>query len=161
MRLRRLFLALATAATVGLSAPVLAHDDHADAHAIEHLMMATFDKPEARLIVQPITVFEEVAVAGWSQGEMGGRALLRKKHDKWVLTLCSGDALKEAKALQHFGLTAEEAEAMAKAVVEAEAKLDPALVARFASFDGVVMMDEHGNHPPAGGHGGHGKEKAE
>ena len=84
---------------------------------------------------------------------MGGRALLRKKHGTWVLTLCSGDALKEAKSLQHFGLTAEEAEAMAKAVVEAEAKLDPALVAKFATFDGVVMMDAEGHHPPVEGHG--------
>lgn len=117
--------------------------------------MATFDKPEAPLTVEPVTVYKDVAVAGWSQGEMGGRALLRKKDDKWVLTLCSGDALKEAKSLQQFGLSAEEAEAMANAVVEAEAKLDPALVARFATFDGVVMMDGDGNHPPADGHGEH------
>jgi len=42
---------------------------------------------------------------------------------------------------------------MAKAVVDAEAKLDPALVAQFATFDGVVMMDGEGHHPPVEGHG--------
>ncbi len=67
--------------------------------------------------------------------------------------ICSGDALKQATSLQHFGLNAEEAEAMAKAVVDAEAKLDPALVAQFATFDGVVMMDGEGHHPPVEGHG--------
>ncbi|MGO4837632.1 copper uptake system-associated protein, partial [Rhizobiaceae sp. 2RAB30] len=111
------------------------------------------DKPEAPLTVEPITVYRDVAVAGWAQGDGGGRALLRKKHDRWVLTLCSGDALREAKSLQHFGLTAEEAAAMAKAVTEAEAKIDPKLVSKFSTFDGVVTMGGDGAHPPAGAHG--------
>ena len=152
MKLPRWISAFAIAAMLGAAGPAYAHND--DRGAITHLMMATFDKPEAPLTVEPVTVYKDVAVAGWSQGEMGGRALLRKKENDWVLTLCSGDALKEAKSLQHFGLSAEEAEAMAKAVVEAEAKLDPVLVAKFATFDGVVMMDSEGNHPPAEGHGG-------
>lgn len=125
-----------------------------DAAAIRHLMNATFEKPESRLSVEPVTVYKDVAVAGWSQGEMGGRALLRKKDNGWVLTLCSGDALKEARSLQHFGLNAKEAEAMAAAVVEAEAKLDPSLTAKFSTFDGVVMMDAGEQHPPADGHAG-------
>jgi len=150
-RIRDWLLRTAVVATLGIASPAFAADD--DAGAIRHLMMATFDKPEAPLTVEPIVVFEDVAVAGWSQGDMGGRALLREKHGKWVLTLCSGDALKEAKALQQFGLSAEEAEAMAAAVVAAEAKLDPALVAKFATFDGVVMMDADGHHPPADAHG--------
>ena len=152
MIFRKLLSALALLLSIVFTSVAFANDD--DVGAIRHLMMATFDKPDARLTVEPVTVFNDVAVAGWSQGEMGGRALLRKKENDWVLTLCSGDALKEAKSLQHFGLSAEEAEAMAKAVVEAEAKLDPVLVAKFATFDGVVMMDNEGNHPPAEGHGG-------
>jgi len=43
---------------------------------------------------------------------------------------------------------------MAQAVVEADAKLDSALVAKFSAFDGVMMMDEDGNHPPVDGRGG-------
>ena len=42
---------------------------------------------------------------------------------------------------------------LAAEVVAAEAKLDPALVAKFSTFDGVVMMDGGGHHPPADGHG--------
>ncbi len=125
-------------------------DDSADAGAVKHLMMATFDKPEAPLTVEPVIVYEDIAVAGWAQGEMGGRALLRKKDGAWVLTLCSGDALKEAAGLKTFGLSAAAADAIAAEVVAAEAKLDPALVAKFSTFDGVVMMDGSGQHPPAG-----------
>ncbi|MEW9806365.1 copper uptake system-associated protein [Mesorhizobium marinum] len=150
----RTMLSLISAIAFGAAVacfPALA-EDAVDATAIRHLMMATFDKPEAPLTVGPITVAGDVAVAGWAQGETGGRALLRRKDAAWALALCSGDALREAKALRHFGLTPAEAEAMARAVVEAEARLDPALVARFSAFDGVVMMDEQGHHPPA--HGG-------
>lgn len=151
MTFQRWVSAVAVAAALYVAVPASAQDG--DAAAITHLMMTTFDKPEARLTVEPVTVFKDVAVAGWSQGEMGGRALLRKNDGAWVLTLCSGDALKQAKSLQHFGLDADEAEAMAKSVIEAEAKLDPALVAKFATFDGVVMMDGDGQHPATEGHG--------
>ncbi|CAH1689473.1 hypothetical protein [Chelatococcus asaccharovorans] len=40
---------------------------------------------------------------------------------------------------------------MATAVVEAEAKLDSRLVAKFSTFDGIMMMDEEGHHPPVNG----------
>lgn len=156
MMFRNILSVLTVLMSLATTSSGLAHDDDA-VGAIRHLMMATFDKPDAPLTVEPVTIFGNVAVAGWSQAEMGGRALLRRKHETWVLTLCSGDALKEAKSLQLFGLTAEEAAAMASAVAEAEAKIDPARVARFATFDGVVMMDGDGNHPPVEGHGsGHG-----
>lgn len=138
---------------VGLAfaAPATGYDG--DAGAIRHLMMTTFNTPEAPLIVEPITIFRNIAVVGWVQGEKGGRALLRRHGSESRLTLCSGDALKEAKSLQHFGLTIEEAEAMAKAVTDAEAKLAPTLVVKFSTFDGVVQMDGDGHHPPIDGHG--------
>lgn len=143
--------AAALAAALAICAPAFADDT--DTGTIRNLMTAQFDRPDSRLTVEPVTVHEDIAVAGWAQGDMGGRALLRRKGDGWTLTLCGGDALKEAKSLQHFGLNAEEADAMAKAVVEAEAKLDPAVVAKFSTFDGVMIMDEDGHHPPVDGQG--------
>ncbi len=140
---------LATALTLGLAAPAAAQAGGEDASAIRHLMMATFDTPEAPLTVGPVTVHKDIAVAGWVQGDMSGRALLRKKDGGWALTLCSGDALKEAASLRWFGLSEQEAEAMASAVGAAEASTDPALLARFATFDGIMMMDAEGHHPPA------------
>lgn len=138
-----------------LTTPAVA-DTASDAAAVQHLMMATFDRPDARLSVAPVTISGDIAVAGWSQGEMGGRALLRRKGDHWELTLCSGDSLREAAGLETFGLPADQAAQLAAAVVAAEAKLDPALIKKFASFDGVVMMGADGQHPPAADHGEHG-----
>jgi hypothetical protein len=51
--------------------------------------MATFDEPDHRLEVAPVAVVGDNAVAGWVQGNQGGRALLRKRNGKWVLILCS------------------------------------------------------------------------
>lgn len=126
-----------------------------DAGAIRHLMMATFDRPEAPLLVDPVTVQGDLAVAGWAQGDMGGRALLRREEGTWELALCAGEALRDPAALAQLGLSAAEADALAAAVVAAEAPLDPALVAKFSSFEGVVMMGADGEHPPAGGHADH------
>ena len=123
-----------------------------DAGTIRHLMMAQFDTSESRLTVEPVTVHRNIAVAGWAQGDVGGRALLRRLGSEWRLVLCSGDTLKEAKVLQQFGLNAEEAERLVNAVVDAETKLDPALVAKFSTFDGIVMINKDGHHPPVGGH---------
>lgn len=94
------------------------------------------------------------------EGDVGDRALLRRHGAEWRLILCSGDTLKEARLLQQFGLNAAEAEKMVDAVVDAETKLDPALVAKFSTFDGIVMMTRHGNHPPIDGHGHDGKNKS-
>lgn len=89
---------------VGAGLTIPAQSQQADeATAVRHLIMQTFDKPDAPLTVEPVTVLADVAVAGWAQGDMGGATLLRKKHGSWSLDLCSGDALKDAKALQRFG----------------------------------------------------------
>lgn len=133
-----------------LTSPALA-DAPADQAAIQKLLMATFDKPDARLTVDPIIVAGDIAIADWTQGEMGGRALLRRKNDAWILTLCSGDSLKDPQALQTFSLSPTQAQALVEALASAEARLDPARLAKLASFEGVVRMDANGDHPPADG----------
>lgn len=156
--LKTMLSAAALAAVLLAGAPAFADD--ADTGTIRHLMMAQFDRPELRLTVEPVTVHKNIAVAGWAQGEVGGRALLRRHGAEWSLILCSGDTLKEAKLLQQFGLNAEEAESLVKAIVDAETQLDPALVAKFSTFDGIVMINKGGHHPPVGGHGHDGKNKS-
>lgn len=148
---RAVMRALAIATVLSTAQPFAAYAEETD--TVRHVLMQMFDKPEQPLAVDPVTVEGDIAVAGWAQGGMGGRALLRRKGADWQLILCSGDALKQAKSLQQFGLTAEQAEAMAKAVVTAEARLDTSVVQKFSRFDGVVMMQTDGSHPPAGGHG--------
>jgi hypothetical protein len=46
----------------------------ADEVAVRDTLMRLFDKPDSRLIVEPIAVAGNAALAGWVQGEIGGRA---------------------------------------------------------------------------------------
>ncbi|MEY2689537.1 MAG: hypothetical protein RL375_3736 [Pseudomonadota bacterium] len=120
-----------------------------DLPAIRHVLMATFDKPEARLSVDPVVVVGTHAVAGWSQGERGGRALMRRGADGWQIVLCAGDGLKQASVLRDAGIDGPSADRLARELASAESRLSADQRARFASFEGVVKMDAHGNHPPA------------
>lgn len=121
----------------------------ADEAAIRAVLSATWDKPEQRLSVAPIVVLGGHAIAGWTQGERGGRALLaRSSSGKWEVTACGGDGLKEAKNLTLAGIPAATADGLAKALRQAEAKEPADRLARFSTFDALVRMD-------ATGHDGH------
>jgi copper(I)-binding protein len=130
-----------------------AHHDHAahmamdtsgmsDEDAIAAMQTAMFDKPDSPLTMGPIVVAGSYAVSDWAQGGTGGRALLRKTDKGWAIHLCAGDALKDAAQLVGLGVPEAEAHHIAEALASAEAKLDPALVGQFASFDGMMMIDE-------------------
>jgi hypothetical protein len=147
----------AAALIVALLAPVAVHAAD-DTQAIRHVMMKTWDKPESRLQVEPIVLRGAHAVAGWTQGERGGRALMARNGDgSWRVVLCAGDGIRNAPALQDAGLSAADAQALARDLAAAEAKLPAAHRSKFATFDGIVRMDAHGQHPPASdaAHGQH------
>lgn len=146
-------LAVALAASSFVVVPFAAADDSG---AIRHLMTATFQTPDAPLLVEPIVVAEDWAVVGWSQDGRGGRALLKRKAEGWAIHLCAGDALTSAEALRHMGLAPDLADRLAAEVASAEAAIDPARVALFSTFEGIVEMAADGSHPPHGGHGSHG-----
>lgn len=147
-------LARATAAVLLCAAAIStpAAEPAADQAAIRHVMMAQFDKPDARLQVAPVVVAGDAAVASWAQGDRGGRALLFRKHGQWKLAACAGDALKEVKMLRETGVNAKDAETLAANLVKAEAALPASLRAKFSTFDGFVKMDAAGEHPPAHKH---------
>lgn len=123
-----------------------------DEHAVRHLLHTTFDKPEQKLSVEPVVVEAGYAIAGWIQGDMGGRALLQQKHGQWTLILCAGDGIKTAEGLRHAGIVPATADLLARSLAVAEQKLTKEKLAMFARFEGVVHMDEQGNHPPVHGH---------
>lgn len=129
----------------------LAQDDP-ESYAVRRLLMQTFDKPEAPLSVEPIVVEGDVAIAGWSQGQLGGRALLRRKDGNWAITLCAGDALKQSAALEKLGLEKSRAEALAAHLSAAERQLAPSLLERFSRFDGMYAVDAAGGHSPIDPH---------
>jgi len=145
-----------TALLSALPAMGMAHHPHkgSDADGIRHAMMATWDKPDARLTVEPVVISGNHAVAGWLQADRGGRALLRKDHGKWVVAVCAGDGLKEAKLIEQAGVPVAAARDLAQKLAAAEAKLPAAQVKKYSLFDGWLKVDG-GHHAPAHGHKGH------
>ncbi len=139
--------------SVLLSFAAIAQTAPAEQEQVKQLLMSTFDKPDHRLEVAPVAVVGDNAVAGWAQGNQGGRALLRKRNGKWVLILCSGDSLKEATHLQQIGIPHHDALALAAELAEQEAKLPAKYVALLSTFEGTMVMDESGAHPSADAHG--------
>ncbi len=125
-----------------------------DQDAIRAVLMQTFDKPEEQLVVDPVVASGDYAIAGWSQGDMGGRALLRKKGHAWEIVLCAGDDLKKADVLTEVGLPAAVAKTLSASLAAAEAKVSPDRLALFSTFEGLVMVggDGHNGHGQPAGH---------
>lgn len=155
-----LTFAMAWAAVV---APASAWAQGNDARDITAVMKKQFDRPDAPLVVEPVTVVGDYAVAGWTQTDKGGRALLQKDKHHWVIAVCAGDGLTQAAVLKTTGMPAAQADRLAKAVVAAESRLGKDKLQRFASFEGMVKIDaaaghgDHGAHAAQGGHDAHGK----
>lgn len=138
-------LSIALVALMILAGPALAGPDE---DAVRHLLHATFDKPETKLVVEPVVVAAGYAIAGWTQGDMGGRALLQNRQGRWTLILCAGDGIKSTDALRQAGLAPDTANALAQALAKAEQTTSAERLAMFSRFEGLLRMDETGNHPP-------------
>lgn len=143
-------MALAVLVWMALSGailPLFAADPAADAAAIRSILKAAFDKPDAPLSVEPVTVGATYAVAGWRQGARGGRALLRQDGGAWSVVLCSGDPLRHEAGLVEAGVPADEARSLAAGIASAEAMLDEDSRRLLSTFEGTVDMTAHPHSP--------------
>jgi len=129
------------------------HGGHseADVEGVRHAMMSTWDRPDARLTVSPVVISGQFALAGWVQGDRGGRALLRGGNGKWRVTACAGDGLKDSKLLEQAGVPASAARELVRSISAAEAKLPAQHVEKLALFDGWMTVGDGTAHPPAAG----------
>jgi hypothetical protein len=132
--------------TIGLAwaistATALADLVTSDETTVAQLLHGMFDKSGETLVVEPVIVAGGHAIADWTQGQMGGRALLRRRQHQWTLILCAGDGIKSAEALQIGGVPAADAKVLETPLATAEARLSPEQVAMFSRFEGLVMMD--------------------
>ncbi|MDP1997685.1 MAG: copper uptake system-associated protein [Gallionella sp.] len=105
----------------------------------------TFDRPDAIVVTDPIVVENEYALAGWIQGEKGGRALLRKKDGQWSVMLCSGDGLKKTETLLNAGVPQSTAEVLAGKLAHAESGLPPSQVKMFGLFGSQQILHHEQN----------------
>jgi copper(I)-binding protein len=142
---------------VSQAAPMGAMAHGSDTEQIAAAMKKQFDRPDAPLMVEPVTVVGEYAVAGWTQTGRGGRALLQKGQHGWAISVCAGDGLTKADVLKTTGMSIANAENLAKAVTAAESKLGKDKLKLFASFEGMLKIDEATGHSDHAAHGAHGK----
>jgi hypothetical protein len=147
-------MSLVAVAAIALSAAKAA--DNPDHDGIRGAMKGTWDKPDSPVVVAPIAVRGDHALAGWTQGDMGGRALLRRKASNWIVIFCAGDDLKRADVLQRVGLPHADADALAAMLAGAEKAADPARVAMFSRFEGLVQVTEDGHGAQGHDAQGHG-----
>jgi copper(I)-binding protein len=124
-----------------------------DSQRITRMMKAQFDRPGQPLTVDPVSIEGPFAVAGWIQGDAGGRALLQRAGNQWEIVLCSGDGLLQAATLTGAGMSGEAASRLLVRVREGEARLAPAQRAKLGSFEGLVRMRAEGHHDAHDAHG--------
>jgi hypothetical protein len=105
-----------------------------EADLIRDLIGSTFDRPDARVISDPIVIERDYALADWTQGDHGGRALLHKVGGRWQIDLCAGDSIRTSDGLIRSGVPAPVASPLAQRLVEAERELPPSLLSQFSSF---------------------------
>ena len=119
------------------------HTDGADIGAIRTLLHQTYDQPGKVLSLEPIVAQGPDAIVGWTQGSMGGRALLQKHNGQWAIVLCAGDALKDAAYLQQVGVGADAADSLTATLIKAERELPADRLALFALFGAPVKLLTH------------------
>ena len=117
-----------------------------DATNITQVMLKQWDKPEKPLHVAPIVVAADYAMAGWTQGEKGGRALLHKHHENWQVLLCGGDALTKTEQLTQAGLSSETANALIKGFKQQSQQLSSQDIEKMSLFEGVVNVTPAQSH---------------
>ena len=109
-----------------------------DSDAIVATMKAQFDTPENPLSVDPVTVAGTHALASWSQGDKGGRALLERRDGQWTIVLCGGQDLRMPAFLEKQGVS--DAQMLSQMFNAAEDKLGAEKVGLYSSFEGVMVM---------------------
>jgi hypothetical protein len=88
------------------------------------LVYEKLSTPEAPVIVGPAVVQGDYAMVDFTRGAFeGGRTLLRRDKDAWVLTLCGGAPLREPKALQGVGVPQAAASALTEKLIREENRL--------------------------------------
>ena len=114
--------------------------------AIEHVIKKQWDKPDNPVLVSPIVIVDNAAVAGWSQGARGGRALLKLDGGEWRVMFCGDVTLTHAAVLEQSGLTSDQAIRISKELLAAEAKISTTQINILDTFRGLMKVDAEHHH---------------
>jgi hypothetical protein len=105
-----------------------------DEAQIQAVIGKTYDKPNNKVNTTPISVADDFAVADWTQGKRGGRALMKRIDGNWEILACGNDGLKDTKSLVKAGMSERTASTIVKKLADLEKLEDPRRLAKFNLF---------------------------
>ena len=144
--LRQISLFIFTAIFLVANAVAHSQTEAESQEKIKALISKTFDQPNLKVQTAPIVIEGKVALADWTQGQKGGRALLRRKHADWEIIACGGAGFKDPSAIAVAGISKEIANNITAKLKTAETVLSPQKIKQLDSFDGVVTMGHGTQH---------------
>ena len=146
--LRRISLFMCAAIFIASNAIAHPQTEAESQEKIKALISKTFDQPNLKVQTTPIVIEGKVAIADWTQGQKGGRALLRRKHADWEIIACGGAGFKDSSSIAAAGISKGIAQNITAKLSTAEASLSAQKIKQLDSFDGVVTMGhgiQHGS----------------
>ena len=105
-----------------------------DEAQIQAVIGKTYDKPNNKVNTTPISIADDFAVADWTQGKRGGRALMKRINGNWEILACGNDGLKDTKSLVKAGMSEKTASIIVKKLADLEKLEDPRRLAKFNLF---------------------------
>ena len=88
--------------------------------------------------IGPVVLSGDHALADWTQGDYGGRAVFERNGGGWMLLLCSGDSIRRPENLIRAGVPAFNAGQIADGLARAEAALPAQRLGRMKRFVGTA-----------------------
>jgi hypothetical protein len=125
--------------------------------AISATLRTMFEREGRPLLVDPVVVQGNWAIAGWRQDGHGGRALLKKAPQGWWLNVLSGDGIRDAASLEKAGLSNSDAAQLNASLRANEERMDRRAIALFGTFQGTIVLAGGEGDAGEGGHEGHAK----
>ncbi len=113
-----------------------------DETRIRDATQAHFGSPRFPIEIGPVVMSGDHAIADWTQGDFGGRALFERGTHGWMLVLCSGDSIRHAENLKRAGVPVFNAGYIADQLAKAEAALPRERLARMKRFVGTAADHE-------------------
>lgn len=105
-----------------------------DEAQIQAVIGKTYDKPNNKVNTTPISIADDFAVADWTQGKRGGRALMKRIDGNWEILACGNDGLKDTKSLVKAGMSEKTASTIVRKLADLEKLEDPKRLAKFNLF---------------------------
>ncbi|WP_417309076.1 copper uptake system-associated protein [Devosia sp.] len=99
----------------------------------------------ADAIIAPVALDGDFAIAGWSLGDEGARAVLRRRDAHWQVVMWAGPSLLLPATLSSLGVSATAADRLRTELAAGELALGAQFTDRFDAFPGTVVLPTEEN----------------